>query len=207
MNGFRTGRHRRRQEVDAGTPRPEDFEARYVRGRPSWDIGGPQPAFLELAQAGAIRGRVLDVGCGTGEHALLAARLGLPATGVDISRTAIAIAVGKAHDQGLTVRFLLWDALNIAGLGEQFDTVLDSCLFHWLDRDDRPRYAEALRTVVPRGGRCFILCFSDRGRWRRSPGRGVTQAEIRTTFSAGWTIDAIDASVRARAWRVALTRI
>ena len=37
---------------------------------PPWDIGRPQPAFLALAEASAIQGRVLDVGCGTGEHRL-----------------------------------------------------------------------------------------------------------------------------------------
>ena len=33
--------------------------------RPPWDIAGPQPAFVELAEAGESRGRVLDAGCGT----------------------------------------------------------------------------------------------------------------------------------------------
>ncbi len=39
---------------------------------PPWDLGRPQSAFLGLADQGAIRGRVLDVGCGTGEHVLVA---------------------------------------------------------------------------------------------------------------------------------------
>jgi len=47
--------------------------------RPPWDIGRPQPAFAALARTGAFRGRILDVGCGTGEHAVLAAQLGLDA--------------------------------------------------------------------------------------------------------------------------------
>src|SRR5919109_3846614 len=99
--------------------RPEDFNFLYTV-TPPWDIGRPQPAFVALAQAGAIRGRVLDVGCGTGEHALMAAGLGLEATGVDAAPTAIAIARGKARDRGLTARFLVWDALRLASLGEQF---------------------------------------------------------------------------------------
>lgn len=188
------------------TPRPEDFEARYIDGRPSWDIGSPQPAFLELAEAGVIRGRVLDVGCGTGEHALLAAGIGLQATGIDISRAAIAIATRKARDRGLAARFLVWDALELARLGEQFDTVLDCGLFHWFGEKDRPRYVDALWVAIPRGGRCFILCFSDRRRWRRSRGRGVTIPDIQAAFSDGWTIDSVDAPMGARAWRVALTR-
>lgn len=37
---------------------------------PPWDIDHPQPALKPLADQGALRGRVLDVGCGTGERAL-----------------------------------------------------------------------------------------------------------------------------------------
>ena len=33
--------------------RPEDFDAIYA-GTPPWDIGRPQPAFLALAESGAI---------------------------------------------------------------------------------------------------------------------------------------------------------
>src|SRR6202022_3853593 len=88
--------------------RAEDFDALYT-GTPPWDIGRPQPAFLALAETGAVRGRVLDVGCGTGEHALMAAGLGLPVLGVDAAPTAIAIAEGKARDRGLVARFLVWN--------------------------------------------------------------------------------------------------
>ena len=184
---------------------PDEWESAYRDGRTSWDTGAAQPAFLRLAQAGALRGRVLDIGCGTGEHALLAARLGLAATGIDISPAAIAIAAGKAQARQLTARFLVCDALDVARLGEQFDTVLDSCLFHWLSPQDRPRYAAALRDTVPPGGRCFILCFRA-PRWRRSRGRGLTVPEIRAAFSQGWAIDAINATEGTRAWLVHLTR-
>jgi len=46
------------------------------------------------------------VGCATGEHALLAAELGLEATVVDTSPRAIAIARGEAIARGLAARFL-----------------------------------------------------------------------------------------------------
>src|ERR1039458_6117514 len=74
--------------------RPEDFDGFYA-GTPPWDIGRPQPAFLSLAEAGAIRGRVLDVGCGTGEHALMAAGMGLDrkSTRLNSSHLGISYAV------------------------------------------------------------------------------------------------------------------
>src|ERR1035441_1947721 len=72
-----------------------DFDAAY-EGSPPWDIGAPQPDLVELADGGTLKGRVLDVGCGTGEHALLAAARGFEATGIDASPKAIAIARDKA---------------------------------------------------------------------------------------------------------------
>ena len=53
------------------------------RGTPPRDIGRPQKAFIELAWRGEIRGSVLDIGCGTGEHALFVAGAGHEALGID----------------------------------------------------------------------------------------------------------------------------
>ena len=99
---------------------------------PSWDTGRPQSAFAGLAEAGAWRGQLLDIGCGTGEHVLLAASLGLDATGIDQAPAAIARAQAKAADRGLSARFLVHDALDVAALGDQFESVLDCRLFHVL---------------------------------------------------------------------------
>jgi SAM-dependent methyltransferase len=144
-----------------GSTRPTGPEDLY-RTPPPWDIGRPQPAFLAVADAGAIRGRVLDVGCGTGEHVLLAAGLGLDATGVDLASAALEIAERKARDRGCPARFFRQDARNLAELGELFDTVLDCGLFHIFSDDDRAAFADSLRSVTRPGGRYFMLCFSDR---------------------------------------------
>ena len=194
--------------------KPADFDAIYT-GTPPWDVGHPQPAFLELAEGGELRGRVLDAGCGTGEHALMAAALGLPTIGVDTAVLAIESARRKARERSLPVRFLVWNALQLAALGEQFDTVLDSGLFHVLDDNDRRAYVENLTAVTAPGGRYFMLCFSD-----RQPGAGdwgprrIREAEIRASFSKGWRVDVIErvmieATVVPEgifAWRARITR-
>jgi len=190
-----------------------DFDAIYAECTPAWDIGRPQPAFDHLAKSGDLAGRVLDVGCGTGEHALMAASLGYEAVGVDMSVRAIELASTKAAERGLTVRFAVADALRLVELGEQFDTALDCGLFHVLDDGERELYVASLAEVVPQGGRLHLLCFSERqpGDW--GP-RRVTQDEIRIAFSEGWNVESIDSAIidltwdpaGALAWLVAATR-
>jgi SAM-dependent methyltransferase len=61
---------------------PQRFEQAY-QGQAPWDTGRPQPAIIKLAEAGQIRGSVLDVGCGTGENLLYLAARGHEACGLD----------------------------------------------------------------------------------------------------------------------------
>ncbi|MGW3567793.1 DUF2218 domain-containing protein [Streptomyces sp. NPDC000941] len=160
--------------------------------RPPWDIGRPQPALQALADAGAIRGRVLDVGCGTGEHTLLAAAQGLDATGIDLATNALHTAQGKARSRGLTARFLRHDARKLADLSGAFDTVLDSLVFHSFTSEDRAAYLRGLRTVLRPGGRYFMLGFSDRQPGELGRPHKLTAQEIRLAFAEGWCIDSIE---------------
>ena len=74
----------------------------------------------------------------------MAARLGLSATGIDTAPTAIGIAERKARERALDARFLVWDALELPALGEQFDTVVDCGLFRVSEDEDRARFMESL---------------------------------------------------------------
>ena len=158
-----------------------------------WDIGRPQPVFVRLAEQGLLAGRVLDSGCGTGEHTLLAAAHGADATGVDVSGLAIRRARDKAAERGLVARFEVGDALRLADLGLTFDVIIDSGVFHVFDDEDRVRYVTSLASVLRPGGHCYLACFSDRqpGTW--GP-RRVSQDELRAAFSDGWAVASIEAA-------------
>jgi len=171
------------------------WDASYTAGTlPPWDIGRPQPVFVRLADDGLLLGRVLEVGCGTGEHALLAAARGADAVGVDVAPSAIERARGKAAERGIKARFEVADALRLAELGLTFDTVIDSGLFHVFDDGDRARYVASLAEVLRDGGRCYLMCFSDRQPGDFGP-RRVSQDELRAAFSlaGGWRVADITA--------------
>lgn len=168
-----------------------DWDASYLQ-TPPWDIGRPQTPFVTLEDAGGIHGSVLDIGCGTGEHALLAAAHGHPATGVDISPRAIARARAKAAERGLEAAFTAGDALALDD-GPTFDTVLDCGFFHVLPDADRPRLAAMLRRVMRAGGTYHLLCFSDLVPGDSGP-RRIRQDEIRDAFADGFEVTGIESA-------------
>jgi cyclopropane fatty-acyl-phospholipid synthase-like methyltransferase len=169
---------------------PPSWNSAYA-GSPPWDIGGPQPEFVKLADAGKLREQVLDVGCGTGEQVLLAARHGAEAMGVDISELAIERARAKAEERGISATFQVADVLHLDKLGRQFDVVTDSGVFHVFDDEQRSIYVNSLKSALRRGGTYYMMCFSDRqpGDW--GP-RRVSQAELRAAFADGWSIWSIE---------------
>ena len=171
--------------------RPDhDWDDSYGGQAPPWDVGRPQAAFARLASAGALTGSLLDAGCGTGEHTILAARSGARALGIDVSGRAIEIARRKAVDRGVDATFEVLDALRLETLGETFDTIIDSGLFHVFDDVARTKYVAALHAVLRPGGHLHLMCFSDRqpGDW--GP-RRVSEGELRTAFGSGWHLESL----------------
>jgi len=189
------------------------FEQVY-RGTPPWEIGRPQPAIVRLLEAGEISGRVLDVGCGTGENALYLQGIGHDTWGVDFAPSAIEKAREKAAVRHLPVHFRVASALELVALHEQFDTVIDSGLFHtFLDRH-RSQYAASVASALRPGGRFYLLCFNEHETLDWGGPRRVTQAEIRATFRDGWVVRWIRAErfevrlegIEGHAWLASLRR-
>ena len=189
----------------------DSFEPSY-QGTPPWDIGRPQPAMVRLAETGQIKGRVLDVGCGTGENALFLAERGFTVVGIDGAPTAIKKARAKAKQRRLDASFEVADALNLASPEQPYDTVIDSGLFHVFADGDRVSFVKSLGRVARSGGTYFLMCFSDRqpGEW--GP-RRVTQAEIQASFQDGWRVNSIEPSAfetnigDAQAWLASISRL
>nr|WP_249145519.1 class I SAM-dependent methyltransferase [Bradyrhizobium diazoefficiens] len=98
-----------------------------------------------LRDHGVASGKVLDLGCGTGLHAVEFARRGWGVSGIDLSHEMIARAKSRAEQAGLDIPFRQGDACE-AGPEQGFDAVVS--LFHVASyQNDRARLERLFRTA------------------------------------------------------------
>ena len=72
---------------------PREFFDRIYECAPPWETGKPQADIVRLAERGGFKGKVLDVGCGSGENSIFLAEKGLEVLGID--RVPAAIELGE----------------------------------------------------------------------------------------------------------------
>lgn len=113
LNSYR-GLHAARYDL-LYADKPYGREASFIADRVSRLRGGAGP------------GRLLDVACGTGRHALELAAMGWQVTGVDYNPELIERARASAATRGLQIRFLEQDMRALDVDGRRFDVV--TCLF------------------------------------------------------------------------------
>lgn len=70
--------------------------------------------------------KILDVGCGTGRHAIELTQRGYTVTGVDLSASQLAVAKEKAGSRNLRIEFLQHDARNLP-FRHEFDAAIMLC--------------------------------------------------------------------------------
>ena len=82
--------------------------------------------FIEKEIASDKALRILDIGCGTGRHAIELARRGYSVVGIDLSESQLKRAAEKAHAAGLHVDFQRHDARSLP-FREEFDAAIMLC--------------------------------------------------------------------------------
>jgi SAM-dependent methyltransferase len=150
------------------TPNPAtvDLHELTARGRQIWSSGD----FNEIArQTMAVaedlcrkvdprpNERVLDVACGSGNLALLAARRYCDVTGIDIAENLVDRARKRAAAEGLEIDFRVGDAQALPYPDESFDVV--TSIFGVMFAPDQERAARELLRVCRPGGRIALASW------------------------------------------------
>ncbi len=101
-------------------------------------------------------GRAIELGCGTGPILRWVFKRGFSGVGIDVSKTAIAMA--KEQSKGLDIKFRQGDVcdLNAKSLGK-FDLVIDGLCLHCItDAKDRKAYFDNVSKILKDSG-LFVL--------------------------------------------------
>jgi ubiquinone/menaquinone biosynthesis C-methylase UbiE len=101
--------------------------------------------------------RVLDVACGTGNAALLAASSGAHVTGLDVEPSLLAQARVRADERGVVVAWVRGDAVELPFPDGTFSVVLS--VFGVMYAPDQQRAARELARVCAPGAR-VVLAFA-----------------------------------------------
>lgn len=131
-----------------------------------WGLGRYQriaqellPAAASVIEAAGLRRgeRVLDVGCGTGNAALLAAERGARVTGVDPAASLLELAVTDAEERGVKATFVTGDATRLPVADASFDAVLS--VFGVIFAPDAHAAAAELARVTAADGRIVLTAW------------------------------------------------
>jgi len=164
------------------------YRLMYRLGLTPWDDGHVARELVALAEgSGALPpGRALDLGCGTGTHAVYLAQRGWRVVAIDSAPRALETACQRAGSAGVSPRLLKADVADLPALGLEpgFTLIHDRGCFHDLDDGTRDAYARGVTALSERGATLLMMAFLP----RRGVGpRGVSQHEIRARFG-DWTL-------------------
>jgi len=136
----------------------------------TWE-DGDYASFAKYMEPGAIEildswniapsQRLLDVGCGSGQTAIPAARRGIHVTAIDVASNLIAHARQRARAEGLTVRFDEGDAEDLSYPDASFDAVITLIGAMFAPRPDKVA-AEFARVIRP-GGKLYMANWTPNG--------------------------------------------
>ena len=117
----------------AGSPGPSNWQRFFASAAERYDEEGfTQATDTEVVELISLLDlqpgqRVLDVGCGTGRHAVPLAAFGLQVTGVDLSPEMLERAAARAAAAGVELDLLAADARHLPDHLGGFDVVLCLC--------------------------------------------------------------------------------
>lgn len=155
---------------------------RYLRGDTPWEHDFSPPELTRCLADCAPR-RVLDLGCGTGTHALTLARAGCQVVGVDFAWLAIRRARARARRAGLPVQFVLDDVTRLKRVSGLFDLALDIGCFHALG-ESKSRYLRRLDALLQPGGYWLLYGFREGA---RQDGVGLRKQDF-INLPSGWRL-------------------
>jgi SAM-dependent methyltransferase len=135
------------------------FNDRYLTNDLPWDIKRPDFNLINTVKEFDIHPcKALDIGCGTGDNVLWAAKNGFASTGIDLSEKAIEMAKEKAEINKVDVEYFTRDIFRDEIPGAPYGFIFDRGCFHTFDkRKQRKDYARIVASLLTENGLWLTL--------------------------------------------------
>jgi len=131
----------------------KSWDERYRTGELPWDTGRPDLHLVSLiSKWPLVRGKALDIGCGTGTNSLWLARQGFEATGLDVSAEAIAQARQRAGAQEVDCTFVCDDFLTSDMAANSLAFAFDRGCLHTIAGEQRGGFVKKVAKLLLPGG-------------------------------------------------------
>lgn len=108
-----------------------------------------------------VKGKVLDIGAGTGLYSLYLASKGMEVTACDIVPEHIELIKSKANRLGYNVKYSIEDAISLTFSDNSFDTVLLAGPMYHLDKDKQIEALKEAYRVCKKNGIIIVDYLSE----------------------------------------------
>lgn len=178
-----------------------NYRFAYSVGFHPWEDAERDPRFAEKISEMFDReesgreppyGPALDLGTGSGIWGVHLAKRGWQITGVDIVEKALQRARDRVKDADADLRLVHGDvtALREAGIGSDFQLILDTGTFHGLNSAQREAMGREVSAVAATDATVLLLVWPKR---KRPLIRGASRNEVEAAFP-GWTLTDVEPS-------------
>jgi len=171
-----------------------------------WNIETPPDILQHIVTTQKVKPcKVIEFGCGTGNYVIYLAGKGFNATGVDISKSAIEIAINSASRKNVKCNFISADVLGeMIEVQDTFDFAYDWELLHHIFPQDREKYINNVYRLLNPEAQYLSVCFSEKspqfggvGKYRKTPLDTVlyfsSESEMISLFKPLFEIEELEA--------------
>ncbi|MGT2907687.1 SAM-dependent methyltransferase TehB [Streptococcus dentiloxodontae] len=133
---------------------PEDYLAK------KYGLTKTHSEVIEAAPRFSQKSDILDLGCGQGRNSLYLSLLGHQVKSVDANGQSLAMLENMAAEEGIPAA-IDWYDINEANLTENYDVIISTVVFMFLDRQRIPAIIADMQEHTKIGGYNLIVCAMD----------------------------------------------
>ncbi len=169
-----------------------EWDKWYQEGDTPWDTGVPSLELQRVLEEGWVSpaGRALELGCGTGDNAIVLAQYEFAVTAVDLAPMALREAERRAKHNGVSILFLEADVGRLYQTHrlEPFDFIFDRGCYHCVRDENLFGFLKTLERFSAPGTRLLTLTGNANEQSEEGPPR-LTEEEIRREVGSLFQID------------------